>query len=745
MVAVARPGRMRGGDRGPVRRGGEGERQNSVAEAVAESRPSLPGQVKEDEHGEEGAKEAEVSGARVFEYGSRMPVAGDHEVGDGESEGTTDNEEEDADVPLSFVLDFVEQRVNKRTLYSDLFVYIPFVIMFSFFAYGDRVIDESFYSSKVAREVLLGAEIETFEFTRTFEDVLELEGWQDWMRGIFIPEIFPETPPLNGTTSLWGGENYLLGAVRIRTLRVTNSSCSIDASLFDPTHSLKPDAVEPCFGRVGEGEETRLLYRIPNPLVPKSDKNVSDGPESPSQQRWLYNHFACSDIPGGQYVIGTTDVYHCGGYVVDVPFTRTSGDVERLLDVFEDPKHLFVDKVATRFISTEFFTYHPMSNSFTSVKLFVEQTPGGTFIPQYQLRSFMVWTQAESQFQTIYDFVFFVFVLYYLYRFVRDWVLFYRTKKLFIAFLFSVWNCLELVNLCVFMATFALRWVWWDVSKQSKYTTFPYAPRYPEDLDRLLTLWSTSVYLNVTNCVMVFLKILKYLRLNPRLGILTMAISVKKSQLLGVLGLFVWCVFTFALAGYGLYGTTMWEFHTIAQGFTTLLRFLLGDFSAYQKEEGIYTGMRQENRILSGFFFWCYVVLVFFILLNMVIAVLSEGFSVANARAGQTTLADDIKNAIKGLLQMFKPSRLRAALALACSGSSVDECLVLAVVNISQHREITKGEHKDMDDDAILMDRKALGAYVGAEISSKLGEVYLDDMWAEIQRDYKDMSLTQEV
>ena len=656
---------------------------------------------------------------------------------------TTDEEDcyEEA-LPLSFVIDHIETKVMKRDLYCDLFVYIPFVIMFSFFAFGERDITGSYYTSRVTRDVVLGAEISGFEFIKTYENIVDIDDWYKWMRSVLVPALYPELPPVNGTTTLQS-TNYILGAVRIRTIRASNKSCDIEAGLYAPPFAdVESDVVEDyysCYGsHRGGGEETHSRFNFPNPLIPQS-ANIT------VQSQLLYNHFDCSDIPGGQYIIGLVTFYHCGGYVVDVPLTRTQDDVLRLLDKFQDPRTPYLDERQTRLISTEFFMYTPSTNTFTSTKLFVEVAPGGTFLPQYQLRAFMIWTTDRSEWQTVYDFFFLLYVLYYVYRFVREWIMHYKTKKKILNFIFSVWNAMEFVNLAVFFAVFTFRWIWWDVSKQSRYTKFPYAPRYPEDLDNLLTMWSTMVYLNVCNCLTVFLKILKYLQLNPRLGVLTLSISEKKSQLLGVLALFSWAIFTFAMAGYSMFGSTMYEYHTLATAYTTLVRMLVGDFSRFQSDLGIYEGMRKENRLLAGVFFWCYVVLVFYTLLNMVIAVLAEGFSVVNARSAETTFAEEVRSGLRSLCQMLHPSRLRMALKLAVAGSSVDECLRLTLVNIAEHKELVKGENVDADEDLILLDLRRFHSYIGRDLSERLGEGFIKQMWERMQESFQQLAETPEV
>ena len=673
-------------------------------------------------------------------------------------------------VPFPFVVEMIEKRITKSSLYTDLIIYIPFIIMFCFFAYGGRDITGAYYSSRVLRDRVMGNEIhqysldglnissgdyfastvrhpdddpntdffKSYENIITYEQITSLDGWYNWLDSVLVPNIFgglanDEEPE---TTRTAQGTNLLVGALRLRSIRSTDTSCNPNSALFN----LSDGQQVPCYGSISGGEQTETLFGFQNPLLPivvKGKPNI------------LYTHTTCGDTSGGQYIVGYMAIYHCGGYIVDIPFSKSLADVRTLLARLKEQP--FLNDAETRFASVEFFVYTPPTNAFTSVKLFVEVSPAGAVIPSFQFRSFHVWTESRNIGQSIFDFFFFVYVLYYSYKFAKDWFVFHKTKGKILSFIFNVWNLLEFCNLVIFMVVFAMRWVWWDISKQSGSNTFPFGARYPKDLDLLLTLFSSTVYSNSINVTLVFLKILKYMRLNPRLGILTLSIGEKKSQLFGILVLFAWSVLAFALAGMSLFGSSMWEFHSLDVSYTTLLRMLVGDFSRLSgtggdsMEDGIYAAMRRENRVLAGAFFWCYVILVFFILLNMTIAVLAEGFAAISSQYSATSLSDEIRAACESVARSCSQERLWARYELFRKGLSVTDCLTTVKQNIEEHHQLVKGEDRDIDDNETFLTRESFKMYMSAAEYKTLGAAYVTDLWYDIVLAYKDKGITAEV
>ena len=736
-----------------------------------------------------------------------------------------------AGIPLPFVLKFISKKVNRYKLLREVFVFVPFLIMFVFFATGGRNVTDDYYIGRVLRDKAIGNEIPTSgpknsrvprEVTASFHDIAVVDDWYDWVEGVLIPNLW-SCPQQQLSTQQ--GQNYLLGSLRIRTLRANRRSCKPDSQLFIPKGAPLPPLCEdipagnlwtpPSLDAIGtvkqcwkvssefgvritvksnEGsafvrhlpaatpvqiaeitndfvrlnspvagwsrllnhtsfipffskydcpvecinclgafkaseEETSLRFNVSNPLVTDSEALYLE-------ENRLYKWKSCADTVGGTYVVGDIDYYHCGGYNIDIPFNVTCKKVKDVIhilrgdgweDLSTEPPARFVDDVQSRFAIVEYFTYTPQMNSFVSAKLYIEIGPSGVVLPQIQFRTFKMWTHDRDLGSTVYDFFFFVFVLYYVIYFFTEWrTNVQRTGKRFAFFLDDggVWQLLEFINISIFMSVFAMRWVWWDVSTKVDGGSIP-AVGYPKDLDYLKDLYLSQVYLNSSNIVLSFLKVLKFCQLNDKLNILTVTMGKSKDKVVGVLLLFAWSVLAYAIAGHTLFGGALYGFRNVNASYSTLLRMLLGDFD--------YEALRRENRFLAGAFFWTYCILALFLLLNFIIAIISEAFSEASSEVVEVPFHISIMRFKVAFARFIKPDNMINLLKLMIKRKSRGHLLERALDNMRSHQVHLDEEGVDEDD---LVYRDKLKAYLGVDIYNLLGERYINDLWKELEEDY---------
>ena len=77
--------------------------------------------------------------------------------------------------------------------------------------------------------------------------------------------------------------------------------------------------------------------------------------------------------------------------------------------------------------------------------------------------------------------------------------------------------------------------------------------------------------------------------------------------------------FAFAQLGYMIFGAQVPDYSSFSNAIFTLLRTILGDFDFYALEKA--------NRILGPVFFLSYVFFVFFVLLNMFLAIINDTYA----------------------------------------------------------------------------------------------------------------------
>eukprot|EP00756_Hemistasia_phaeocysticola_P034047 Hpha_TRINITY_DN16501_c2_g9::TRINITY_DN16501_c2_g9_i1::g.137209::m.137209 len=401
----------------------------------------------------------------------------------------------------------------------------------------------------------------------------------------------------------------------------------------------------------------------------------------PPDEDLLYRHRSCAGLTADElsgFVAGEISIYHCGGHEVLVPFNATCDEAMRAAWALGSNNYPFIDNIGTRFIVVEFFVYTPQVNAFTSVKLFSEEASCGGWINKWQIRSFSVFTDRQIS-QAIFDFFFLAFVLYFLARYFLDWRrdVKHNRKKCW-NYPLEVWNIMELGNLVTFIVVFIFKYIWWGYSKKAEDVRFPFAPEYPRELDKLLNLYTAQVFANAINTVITFLKFLKYVRLNSKLNLLTRTISRAKEQLMSTLVLFLYFIFSYTLSAYALYGSQLGEFRNIEFAMSALSRMLLGDFD--------YDGMRAENRVLTAFFFWSYVLLTFFIMLQFLIAILGFNFAAVSGDANnEVPFQEQLTRTYVTVKRALHPARIKKGLTLWFQGNARADVLDRCMDNITEH------------------------------------------------------------
>jgi hypothetical protein len=340
---------------------------------------------------------------------------------------------------------------------------------------------------------------------------------------------------------------------------------------------------------------------------------------------------------------------------------------------------------------------------------------------------FPVWTNARLS-GSIFDIFFFGFVLYFSYRLIVDWVTFYRATKKILAFCLDMWNLLEVVNIFTLLAVSILRWVWWTKSRSS-HVAFPFDGEYPKDLDAIVLLYSAMIYANSINVVITVLKILKYFQLNNRLNILTRTLAVSQQGIIGVLALFFFVVAGYAICGVILYGSNLFAFKNLNTSFSSLSFMLLGQFD--------YPAMRALQPELTVFFFFTFMILGNFLLLNFIIAILSDGFATVSKDTALEPLDESIMQQIYLIQKFFTIGNLQRSIELRKKGKTRASLLREVHKYIVEHLDLIARHNPSQLDNDIPMTRDDMRNWLPEQLTADLGEEYFDTLWFDMAHDFK--------
>eukprot|EP01062_Namystynia_karyoxenos_P066368 TRINITY_DN60316_c0_g1_i1.p1 TRINITY_DN60316_c0_g1~~TRINITY_DN60316_c0_g1_i1.p1 ORF type:complete len:1559 (+),score=632.37 TRINITY_DN60316_c0_g1_i1:128-4804(+) len=365
------------------------------------------------------------------------------------------------------------------------------------------------------------------------------------------------------------------------------------------------------------------------------------------------------------FFYGKVGTYTCDGYALIIPFSWPKSKFTEAVGLLKDGitvgnwtdlatntfaterKLKWVDS-QTRALSVEMFTFNQNLEVFSRLQYVTEVTAGGAWVPVYQSINFKLFSFSANSFgYNFFMFVFFAYVLFY----VASWTheLWSRATQRMVdkreegcasrvaalawVFTRSFWMVVDFINYLLFLVVWSLRFVWmgYGITKTSVLIT----DWYPDEYETMAQSSFVLMMLDSINGLLCIFKVFYFLQLNPQFNVLTKTIAEASGELVGLLLIFVAMFLGFCLMGYVVYGHVLEEFRDMATVVGSLLRWLVGDFD--------YVELREARRLFTPIFFTLFQLLMFFLLLNMVIAVLSDAFaSVSNNKWQNTRLLDKL-------------------------------------------------------------------------------------------------------
>jgi len=193
-------------------------------------------------------------------------------------------------------------------------------------------------------------------------------------------------------------------------------------------------------------------------------------------------------------------------------------------------------------------------------------------------------------------------------------------------FFASPLNWVEFVNQVTFMLVFALR-IASEMIIAPKYDSLGHAGGESVSLFSVAYVERSIDNVMAFNAVLMYIRLLKFLSINPNVNKIVQIFGAAIRALIYLLFVVFILLFAYALAFHLLFRTTNEAFATIGASMMTVIRSVLGDFPIIELEG--------TNAFLARVLFVSYMVVLFFIVLNMFIAVLSE---VAHVYSLQPTL-----------------------------------------------------------------------------------------------------------
>jgi hypothetical protein len=208
--------------------------------------------------------------------------------------------------------------------------------------------------------------------------------------------------------------------------------------------------------------------------------------------------------------------------------------------------------------------------------------------------------------------------------------------------LFNFWNLLDWFILSLFLVCISQRYTWYQQGLQQ--TVFS-ADTFT-DIHGVAFLAKMEVNLSSLNAFAIYFKTFKYLDMVPGMDQLFLTLGFCAKELFIFLIMFFIVYIGFGMAFHLAFGLMVPEYRTVGTSLISLLRVILGDFD--------FDALMNANRPMAFILISSYIILVFFILMNMLLAIIGDAYSEVKSQQEGKLELPNFMDKLRALYQVLK-------------------------------------------------------------------------------------------
>jgi hypothetical protein len=542
-----------------------------------------------------------------------------------------------------FTLD--EVMSSKEIVINDLLIFLFFAAIYLLSSVTRRA-QTDHYGTYWHVNTVLGSQTD-------FNTVHSLEAWWDWLEG-------PLAMSLNRgrEKKIVGLYDYVVGGIRIRQMRV-ESNCN---GALEPTIVGKSVRGNPqmqfkdyfgvydrflCFDATPYGpinslsvpEGTKWTSKVAGIIVVRDDKKNFPAGSSPADiamwRAFVYRpdpKFTSSTLKSytdpeyfdTDVFLGKELEYGGGGFAIDIPVGNMSNFL-RIVRNLKDNK--WTDR-QTRSILLTLNLYNANTNVFAPVQFILEKDMAGLVTTLLRVNTLRLdfYTSTAEKFHALYDLILMVCMFYFLkvqrlYYFVTyrrvekatGELANYQNKICGVCrvWFFSSRTLLEVLLYAAYISSNTLRLILYFEEKR----LFDFSIGIYRDLTRMVHRYNASFVIDGLAFLLMSIKLFRYVKLNARMNVIVVMFQSGRFILSGYVIIFIVMMLAFGLFAHNLFGRQLTEFSEILLSMRTLFFILFGKFN--------FERINEVDPVMGPIFFLLFEVIVYFVLLNMFLAIVN--------------------------------------------------------------------------------------------------------------------------
>jgi len=434
---------------------------------------------------------------------------------------------------------------------------------------------------------------------------------------------FLQNPFMEAMGGEWviGNNNRVVGGFRIMTQRVKPDGCCTVFKEFDQFGM-------PCYANYESSCADKEVYG--------EDVIFNNA----STRKWNYweSRFLMAGTPG------RFASYDGNGFVLDfqqVWDPDISGALEGLVELENQG---FIDD-QTRAVIVQMTLYNPNYNMFLLAKLLFEFTPGGLVYPRayYIPLKVKLYESPEDEVRMVFEITCVSFLLIWTIRFFVELRLTAWETGTYKNTFNSFWAFFEIGMLLLGWATGGLL-LWYMIQVADLDLTVD--TQYYPDMDGPSAGFQLQGQFMAIGCFLVIMKSFKYMEMSAKLGMINRALARSAGSLATFFAIFLMIYVSFVFMGYQIFGPYVEGYCTVFKSITSLFLSAAGVVD--------YADLKAASPIFAPLFFFLFVIAIVFIMLNMFVGIVCEGFTLESEDVGDETLGNEIYQAYLGVLNEVK-------------------------------------------------------------------------------------------